>query len=66
MIMTGRMLNEFDGKKVRDQDRKYLYALANQQSRKRGMGGHRSQSLSASDRKEKRANSHLGALPRQS
>jgi len=65
--MTGRMLNELDGKKVRDQDRKYLYALANQQSRKQrgGVGGHRSQSLGASDRKEKRSNSHQGALPRQ-
>lgn len=48
------MLTELDGKTVRQQDRKYLMALA---TRKR-FG--RSQSLGASDKKEKRANSYQG------
>ena len=55
--MEAKQLNELDGKTVRPNDRKYLYALANQQSRKRF---NRSQSLGASDKKDKRSNSYQG------
>ena len=55
MIMEGRSLAELDGKTIRDQDRRYLYALAQQMSKKRL---NRSASLQSSEKR--RSNSHKG------
>ena len=48
MIMEGRFLAELDGKTIRDQDRRYLYALAQQMSKKRL---NRSASLQSTEKK---------------
>ena len=53
--MEGRRLDELDGKTVRAQDRKYLFALASHNANKKR--GNRSQSLGASAGK-KRSNSY--------
>lgn len=53
VIIEGRQLTELDGKTVRQQDRRYLVALAN----KKRQG--RSNSFSASDSKKKRSNSNM-------
>ena len=58
--MTGRMIDELDGKVVRTQDRRYLQALAARKGRRQGGGMNRSMSLGASADKGKRASSYQG------